>query len=260
MLALIFLTKPGNDQGMRIQLQFIFSILMLFSINAIAANTHQLFDDVLQAHVQAGKVNYPAIKQDQRFNDYITYLASANPETFTSRDEKLAFWINAYNALAIKGILDGLSPGSFFSRITYFKSTDYQLAGREINLYDLERDIIIPFNEPRIHFAIVCASASCPKLISEAYTAEKLESQLETNTRSFINNGSKNMFDVEKKQASISKIFDWFPEDFSKHSGSVQKYLANYAENPEVARLLADEQFRIKHMKYDWSLNGVSVN
>ncbi len=245
---------------MRILIKFIFPIFMLLSMNVFADTPHRLFDEVLKTHVTAGDVNYPAIKEDKRFDDYIAYLATANPDNFASREEKLAFWINAYNALAIKGILDGLSPGSFFSRITYFKSTDYQLAGREINLYDLERDIIIPFDEPRIHFAIVCASASCPKLISEAYTAEKLESQLEMNTVSFINNSSKNMYDIDKKTASISKIFDWFPEDFSKHSGSVQKYLANYVEDPAVADMFANEKFRIKYMKYDWSLNGASVN
>ena len=89
--------------------------------------------------------------------------------------------------------------------------------------------------------------------------ADKLEQQLEQNTRQFINNTSKNKFDSKKKVASISKIFDWFPEDFSKHSGSVQKFLANYIEDTEVAAMLAENMFRLKYLKYDWSLNGTPV-
>lgn len=237
---------------------------MLVLLNAcmisVHASEHALFDAVLKKNVSPeGQVNYPGIKGDSRFLEYIDYLADANPDAYETKQEKLAFWINAYNALTIKGILDGLSPGSFFSRITFFKTTDYKVAGREINLYDLERDIIIPFNEPRIHFAINCASASCPILIPEAYTAEKLEQQIEANTIAFINDQSKNMFDLNKKTASISKIFDWFPEDFERSANSVQKYLAKYVKDAGVAKLLDQDGFRIKYLKYDWSLNGTSI-
>lgn len=239
-------------------------IAMLVLLNvcmiSVHASEHDLFDAVLKENVSPeGQVNYPGIKDDSRFLEYIDYLAGANPDAYATKQEKLAFWINAYNALTMKGILDGLSPGSFFSRITFFKTTDYKVAGREINLYDLERDIIIPFNEPRIHFAINCASASCPILIPEAYTAKKLEQQLEANTIAFINDQSKNMFDLNKKTALISKIFDWFPEDFERSANSVQKYLANYVEDAEVSKLLAQDGFRIKYLKYDWSLNGIAV-
>ena len=166
------------------------SLLLIAYVMPVYA-AHELFDIVLKENVSpAGDVNYPGIKDDARFTEYLDYLAKTDPETLSSEAEKLAFWINGYNALTIKGILDGLSPASFFSRITFFKSTDYEIGGRTINLYDLERDIIIPFNEPRIHFAINCASASCPILIPEAYTADKLEQQLETNTIKFINDST----------------------------------------------------------------------
>lgn len=235
------------------------SLLLAGSVQALDTSSHDSFDQVLQAHVNEGKVDYPAIKEDKRFQDYLTYLAETNPERFATDNEKLAFWINAYNALAIKGITDGLSPSGFFSRITYFKSTDYKLAGRDISLYDLERDIIIPFGDPRIHFAIVCASASCPNLISEAYIADKLEQQMEDNVRRFINNDFKNQFNPEKKIARVSKIFDWYPDDFKNYSGSVQKFLASYIEDTALAKLLAEDLFRIEYLKYDWSLNGTPV-
>ena len=175
-----------------------------------------------------------------------------------SSEEQLAFWINTYNALAIKGIIDGGSPSSFFGRIGYFKTTTYEAGGKTISLYDLERDVIIPLGEPRIHFAIVCASFSCPMLRSEAYTAEHLDEQLELNARRFINDPTRNRFDRGSKVAHLSKIFDWFPEDFEKHSGTVLGYVANYVDDPELAKELRDGGYKIKYLKYDWSLNGVA--
>ena len=221
------------------------------------ASLHQPFDEVLNANVADGKVNYPGIAADTRFTDYLNRLQPA-PEDLSMREAQLAYWINAYNALAIKGILDGKSPSTFFGRYGYFKATTYNVGGKEINLYDLERDVLIPIGEPRIHFAIVCASASCPKLLSEAYTADKLEQQLDRNTRAFINDASLNRFDRDKKIAYLSKIFDWFEEDFEKHSGSVQRYVARYVDDPELAKALESDSYKINYLKYDWSLNGVA--
>ncbi len=219
------------------------------------ASIHQPFDEVLRAYVADGTVSYAGFARDARFKDYLNQL-QPKPVDLAKREDQLAYWINAYNALAIKGILDGKSPGSLIGRYRYFKATKYEVGGQEINLYDLERDILIPLDEPRIHFAIVCASASCPKLLSEAYTADKLEHQLDSNTRAFINDPSRNRFDREKKTAYLSKIFDWFEEDFEKHSGSVQRYLARYVNDSELANELQQDRYKIKHLKYDWSLNG----
>lgn len=230
-------------------------IMASFSIPAAVTDVHAPFDQVLRTHVRDGYVDYPAIRSNPLFQNYLDYLASAQPESFTTREERLAFWINAYNALTIKGILDGLSPSNFFSRIRFFK-TDYRLAGRDIDLYDLEHDIIIPFGEPRIHFAIVCASSSCPALISEAYTADRLDSQLDGNTRLFINNSAKNKFDTVHKTARISKIFDWFAEDFETETRTVQQFIGSYIEDPETAAALLDNQYQLWFLDYDWSLNG----
>ncbi len=217
---------------------------------------HSPFSELLRENVDNGEVNYTAFKNNSRFNSYLDALAKATPEMLVTNSEKLAFWINAYNALAIKGIVDGLSPSSFFGRVTYFKTTDYALGGKSINLYDLERDIIIPFNEPRIHFAIICASMSCPKLRSEAYLAANLEQQLHENAIDFINDAQKNRFETNKKRAQLSKIFDWFEKDFKKHSGSVQKYVTQYVQDDSLKQSLQNNKFRRKHLKYDWNLNG----
>lgn len=237
---------------------FIFVTLLATNVLAksSASTIHDTFDQVLMVHVTEGHVDYAGIKSDPRFFRYLETLKSTNPDTFATEEEKLAFWINAYNALAIKGILDGLSPSSFFGRVSYFKTTDYEAGGRKMNLYDLERDVIIPFDEPRIHFAIVCASISCPKLRSEAYIADKLDQQLNDNAIAFINNPGKNALSPDRKTIEVSKIFDWFKKDFDKHSGSVQKYIAQFVVDGELAEALAKESYRIKYLKYDWNLNG----
>ena len=239
---------------------FTFIVWSLQGTVFAAQPADELFNGVLNDHVSMGFVDYPAIAGDGRFNDYLEYIAETDPSTFSSEPEKLAFWINAYNALAIKGIIDGLSPDGFFARVRFFKTTDYRLAGREINLYDLEREIIIPFAEPRIHFAIVCASASCPKLTSEIYRAETLDQQLDEVARSFINNTDKNQFDTKLRIANLSKIFDWFTEDFEQHSGSVANYLRAYAEDEAVLETLASEDLYVRYLDYDWSLNGKPLN
>ena len=225
-----------------------------------AGEAEDAFAGLLRDNVSAaGVVNYPGIKADPRLAEYLDYLAAADPDAFATDQQRLAFWINAYNALAIKGILDGLSPDGLLARVIFFRTTDYTLAGREINLYDLERDIIIPFNEPRIHFAINCASASCPILGAVPYVADQLEPQLEAATRAFINDPAKNRFDLAANTASISKIFDWFQADFERAAGSVQKYLASYVADPEAAAHLAREGFEVRYLDYDWSLNGTPV-
>jgi hypothetical protein len=221
-----------------------------------ADSPHKPFDGVLKAHVSEGSVNYAGVAADQRFAVYVKSLQQADPQKFSARNERLAFWINAYNALAIQGVLNGSSPRSFFGKIGFFYNDKYPVGGLVTNLYDLEHKILRPLAEPRIHFAIVCASMSCPILRAEAFAAERLDQQLDDSTRRFINDTTRNRFDREKKLAHLSKIFDWFKEDFEQHSGSVSRYLARYVDDPALAQELADGQYKIKYLEYRWDLNG----
>jgi len=218
--------------------------------------SYQLFDQVLHAHVRDGEVNYPGILGDPRFVQYLHQLDRIDPNNLPKGD-RLALWINAYNAYAIKGILDGYSPGTWVGRYQYFIGRAYRVGGSSINLYDLERDILIAqFHEPRMHFAIVCASASCPKLQPWAYEVAQLDQQLEQVAREFINDSSRNRFDREARIAYLSKIFDWFAGDFSAQAGSVLRYVARYVADEELARDLRAQMYRIEYLDYDWSLNG----
>jgi len=219
----------------------------------------QYFDEVLHAHVKDGLVNYPAIAQDDRLQLFIWQLDRFNPNTLPSRQHSLAFWINVYNAFAMKGITDGFSPRTVWGRYRYFIGHDYYVGGRPINLYNLERDLLIPdFRDPRIHFAIVGASRSCPKLASHVYSPDRLDQQLDDSARIFINDSTKNRFDSIQRIAYLSKIFERFEKDFVAHSGSVLKYVAQYVTDPDVALELSAGLYRIEFVDYDWALNGIA--
>lgn len=263
--------KTSKTKSVSSRRCFVSLLLVLVASAPLAAGTDpaatpsspsmpELFDGVLRRHVTDGHVNYPGIAGDPRYTAYLQYLQQIDAETLPTRADKLAFWINAYNALAIKGILDGYSPYTFFGKVRFFYRNEYAVGGKQISLYDLEHKVLIPLNEPRIHFAIVCASKSCPKLRAEAYTAERLEQQLEEDARQFINDPQRNRFDREQKTAQLSKIFDWFETDFKTHSGSVQRYLARYVADANVAKALAADAYEIDYLRYDWNLNGTPID
>ena len=220
--------------------------------------SHQDLDAVVQAYVRNGQVNYPVIQVDRRFPHYLDQLDRVDP-TSLSRDDRLALWINAYNAYAIKGILDGYTPSTLVGRYRYFIGRDYRIGGTFVNLYDLEREILIAqFHEPRIHFAIVCASMSCPKLQSWVYEGAQLNRQLDHVAREFINDPTRNRFDREKKIIFLSKIFEWFAADFEAQAGSLSRYVAQYVADPDLAHDLTATLYRVEFLDYDWSLNGTS--
>jgi Protein of unknown function, DUF547 len=232
------------------------ALLMIFTTQIFAEVDHGLFDSVLKAHTKEGQVDYPAVATDKAFLTYLDQLATTPAPT--AKNEKLVYYMNAYNALAIKGILNGKSPSNFIGRQIFFKTTKFKIAGSENSLHNIEHEILRKLDEPRIHFSIVCASSSCPKIRSDAYTVAKLEEQLEDNARRFVNDSSRNRFDKKEKFASISQIFKWFAEDFEKNAGNVQKYISKYVNDPDLAKDMATEGYKIKYLDYSWNLNGTA--
>ncbi len=220
--------------------------------------SHRLLGQVLASHVKDGVVDYPGIQVDSRLPAYLAQLDRVDANGFATRNERLAFWINAYNAFAIKGILDHYSPVSYVGRYRYFIGRDYRVGGATINLYDLERQVLIKqFQEPLIHFAIVCASTSCPKLQTWVYEPDQLEHQLDRVARNFINDPMRNRFDRAQKVASLSMIFKWFDDDFARAAGSVLAYITRYVNDPELVQDLMRSDYRIEYLDYDWTLNGI---
>ncbi len=219
--------------------------------------SHDHWDQVLRTHVVDGQVNYMGVAKDKRFAEYLDDLNHVDPTSLPTRADRLAFWINAYNAFAVQGIINGYSPRSLWGRYRFFIARDYHVGGETINLYDLERALLIPdFKEPRVHFAIVFASASCPKLRSSAYIGEELDRQLDEAVRAFVNDPSRNRFDRERHVAHLSMIFNWFPDDFVAHSGSVMQYVKRYLSDPALIHDLEQTPYIIEFIDYDWSLNG----
>lgn len=213
-------------------------------------------DALLRAHVRGGGVDYSGFCGSPELRAFLLDVANADPTRATSRAERLAFLINAYNALAIAGILDGSSPETLWGRHRFFQRARHPVAGERITLWDLEHARIRPLGEPRIHFALVCASASCPRLASRAWRPATLEAELEAATRAFVNDPTRNRFDAGARTAHLSRIFDWYTEDFVRDGESVATYVARYVADPELARDLLAGDWRVEFLPYDWSLNG----
>ena len=226
--------------------------------SASAANLPDfaLYDEILLQNVRNGFVDYDRFATDARFASFIEKLGSANIGPLDTDEERLALYINAYNAFAIQGILNGESPDSWWSRRSFFKGQKYLLNGELIGLETLEHERIIPIGDPRMHFAIVCASLSCPRLSSHAYVGESINLQLHDATKLFINDSTRNRFDLDRRIAFLSKIFEWYADDFEAAGGSTQRYLARFVDDAQVQDALRRDEFEIRYLEYDWNLNG----
>lgn len=219
---------------------------------------HSAFDRLLKAHVTVdGRVDYDAFARAPEFPAYLDRLARAAPETL-SRDEQLAFWINAYNAYTID-LVNARRERKSIRNIEKAAGGPWKLdvvraGGRTTSLDFVEHEIVRKrFREPRIHFALVCAARSCPPLRREAYTGSRLDSQLEEQARVFIaRSPEKNRIDVAAGVAHLSPIFVWFREDFGPDLG---KFLARYVDDPAARALLESGKFKIVETPYDWSVN-----
>ncbi len=210
------------------------------------------------ADVRLAGVDYPAIKKDHAFAKLIADLKSFSPATLKMSKEKMAFWINVYNIMAVKMVVDHYpvdsikDAGSLFQSV--WKKNVGVVGGKEVTLNDIEHEILRKKGDPRIHVAIVCASVSCPDLRKEAYTTDRLDAQLDDQMKLFLENRGKGLqVDRNKGRVKLSKIFDWFEEDF-KSKGGVLPFLSRYA--PEKDRsFLKKGDVDASYLDYNWDLN-----
>jgi hypothetical protein len=210
---------------------------------------HDLWDELLQNHVSdLGKVDYEGFKTDhKKLLGYIRVLQIAKEKyTLPTKQDSLAFWINAYNALTIDLILRHYPVKSIKDIKEPWDQRLWQFGNELLNLSDIEHKLLRPMNEPRIHFAIVCASVSCPKLQNEAFRASTLEEQLTKATKAFLADTSKN--ELSENKIRISKIFKWFKTDFEQN-GSLIDFINAYSD----IKIL--ESAKKSYKDYNWDLN-----
>lgn len=247
--------------------------LVLTILGAVPATgesvSNRLYTAVLEEYVHDGRVDYNGLCEDERFAAYLDQLAAADPDTIRDDDERLAFWINVYNAYTLKIICDdyplesindlhfgGLVVGTVLNKTAWDKKF-VKTGGDELSLNHVEHEIIRKeFGDPRAHFAIVCASVSCPPLRAESYDGVRLGDQLDDQARIFLSESDKNHFDIDKKEAYLSKIFDWFSKDFGGNNEEILLFVSAYLPEDIASAIRANAtEWKIKHTDYDWGLN-----
>ncbi len=231
--------------------------------SSLDAGIHAAFDALVHAFVRNGAVDYRCFQTHEAVLDaYLATLDRTDPNAL-SRDAALALWINAYNAFTIKLILSRYPRiGSIKDIPRRWDRQDWVVGGRRRSLNDIEHKILRrEFVEPRIHFAIVCASASCPKLASEAYVAGRLDEQLNRAARDFLSDPSRGVrvergSDEGRARVYLSAIFKWFREDFEARASSLIDFILPYLPPQDRAVLKRRRNdVSIRFLPYDWSLN-----
>ncbi len=242
----------------------ILSLIYMGCVNASEVQSdskpvsHKIFTDLLSKHVDNdGMVDYKGfIKDSVEFNTYLATLESNHPNKKNwSRDEQLAYWINAYNAFTIRLIIRNYPVksikdlgGSIYRVNTPWDIKFINIEGESYDLNNIEHSIIRKeFEEPRIHFALVCAAESCPKLRNEAFTASELEAQLDDQAKHFFNSASRNKISAEKPM--VSPLMKWYSGDFTDAAPSIAEYINKYS----TTKIKKDAE--LGYMDYSWDLN-----
>ncbi len=234
------------------------ALIFVWSASAWATPDHQIFAELLTKYNHNGVVDYAVLKKEEtRLDAYLDLLAGVNPNSL-ARNDRFAFYANAYNAWTIKLILTGYPGvasikdlGSLFK--SPWKKKFVRLDGEVITLDHIEHDLLRPqFKDPRVHMAVNCASKGCPPLWNEPFNGSRLDDQLNTAAREFINNPRFNR--IENGTLYVSRIFKWFSEDFDD---DVIGFFERYAEGELKRALLSSRStLKVKYLDYDWSLNG----
>ena len=232
---------------------------------AIGEVSHQAWNELLHRYVDAdGLVDYAGWKQSvedsRRLEDYLATLSRVDEARDATTTERLAFWINAYNAVTVRGILREYPTTSIQNHVArvwgynIWRDLKLIVGDNRHSLGNIEHSVLRKMNEPRIHFAIVCASRGCPRLLNEAYSAEGLEEQLSRNTVAFFADPTKCSVDAEQNELQLSPILDWFAADFGASTPAMLKRIANGLPEP-VQAVARSKDVRVTYLDYDWSLN-----
>lgn len=250
------------------------TILFMLSTRVFAFDhAHQRWEALLQKHVivsgdgHASRVDYVGFKQDQdALEQYLGGLTAVSQSEFNgfSKEQQMAFLINAYNAFTIKLILSAYPNlksikdlGSLLR--SPWKKPFFTLLGEEHNLDWIEHENLRKegvYDEPRVHFAVNCASVGCPKLSNHAWQASQLDDQLARSMQEFLQDRTRNYYDAAEKKVYLSKIFDWFEKDFVRKFGSMDAFISKQADALGIpAGERGGAGYTIRYTDYDWTLN-----
>jgi hypothetical protein len=227
----------------------IFLIILVVSMQSFSQGfDYKNYNQFLTKYVsEKGNVSYDKIKTNKtELETVISQFEKTQPTDKWSKNEKMAYYINVYNAYTIKAIIDNY-PTKSIKNINNVWDKKFILSGKEkISLGDVENKILRKMGDPRIHFAINCASFSCPNLNNQAFLPETLDKQLDVAAKAFINDKTKNV--ITENEVKVSEIFNWFAGDF-KNGGSIIDYLNKYSA------IKIDKNAKTSYINYNWNLN-----
>jgi hypothetical protein len=272
---------------MRFLLVLALALVPLSTALAQFDHSHTGWNALLAKHVvvidggKASQVRYASFARDRtELKRYLDSLSRVAPAEFAAwtKPQQMAFLINAYNAFTVEKVLTrypDLKSIRDFGRVigNPFKDRFFVLLGSEASLDRVEHELLRAkgvYDEPRVHFAVNCASIGCPMLREEAYVAERLDAQLESQTLRFLSDGTRNRYDAAKNLLEVSKIFDWFKEDWQSGFRGIGKdaapvvsreqFLAKYADTlaatPEGRQAVRSQKVPLAFLDYDWFLNA----
>jgi len=227
---------------------------------------HSAWNTILHKYVDGnGMVAYRdlhASSADVRALDaYLRTLSTASPKIRASRDGKLAFWINAYNAVTIRGILREYPTTSIRNHTAkvwgYNIWNDLQLyvGGQPYALKQIEHEVLRKMNDPRIHFAIVCASIGCPRLLNEAYVPSEVQRQLEINAKDFFSRSQNFRYDRRNRRFQLSTILSWFGDDFGSGQAAQLRKISPWLPSDAARQAATRNAVSISYLSYNWKIN-----
>ena len=231
------------------------AVVIALAVPAHAAFDAAPFDSLLKKAVKGRLVDYDAVQADlETLKTFVAAAAAAKPADLGGKNEQLAFYANAYNANVLLAVLDNKRPKSVLDVKGFFDAAQFTVAGQSFTLNQLEEKKIRSAGDPRVHFAVNCASFDCPPLSAAAFTGKNWDRDLERLTKDFLNRKDEVAIDDVKKEIRVVQIFEWYQKDWgdeTKARAFIAKYLA-----AELAPKLTDASFKLAYRPYDWRNNG----
>ncbi len=235
---------------------------------------YKIYATVLAKSVNGEAIDYKQLKENRLSLDTVVAQFSALSSEAYARmttSESMTFWINAYNAITLRSIIDAYPVQSIRDIKGVWKEKQWNVAGRIVTLDEIEHSILRPdYKDPRVHFAVNCASVGCPPLLPVPFKPEQLDSQLHEVSAQFVNHLTRNKIDINRATISTTQIFEWFGDDFialyggdqqfsylEKKDAAIMNFIYTYANETNANLLSSYEKWSLEYYDYDWSLNDI---